>query len=227
MRYKKPLETMMKQSDEYWVSVKRFYYGESMKGTFRQGDLVIVASTKFEDLGPGDVVVFFRQRPNSRCEIVHRVVRRVPGGLVTRGDAVACEDRVVVTERNLLGRVYHKERNGRVSRVHGGWIGLCRGRGFHLYWGVRRWGVRTIQPLYDMLKQSGIINRIWKPEITRVCLNTQDGHLIQFVHNKCVIARFWPEEDRFECRKPWDLVIGEVEDRRRVKNAGSSIRQRN
>ena len=204
---------MVKQSDKYRVPVKRLYHGHSMKGTFRQGDMLLIDAAVLSELRPGDVVVFFRQRGSVRQEIVHRVARRFFDGVMTRGDAVACEDRGVVTENNFVGRVYRKERNGRISSVHGRWLGLCRGRTLHFYWKTRRQVVRTILPLYDTLKASGIIRRLWKPEITRICLASPNGRLIQFLYKKKVIARFWPEEGRFECKKPWDLVV-KVESKR-------------
>lgn len=189
------------------LSNQRFYRGSSMKATFHQGDLLFVEAALLSELRSGDVVVFARQCANCRKEIVHRVVRQVPGGIITRGDASAYEDAGMVTDHNLMGRVCYKTRGGRTRRVHGGHIGLWRGLLLHFYWGMRRRAVRIIQPFYGRLKGSGFIGRIWQPEITRVCVNTRDARTIQFLYKNRVIARYWPEQGRFECRKPWDLVI--------------------
>ena len=187
--------------------IKRFYRGISMKGTFCQGDVVTIAPTRLEELRPGDVVVFFRQRGGAQDEIVHRVMRRISGGLVTRGDAVGREDAGVVSDGNLIGRVVCRERNGRTSAVHGGWVGLCRGRALHFYWGLRRRAVRRMQKPYAMLKSTGIIARLWKPEIFRIMINSEEGPCIQHVWKNRIVARSWPDTGAFECRKPWDLVI--------------------
>jgi len=186
---------------------QHFYLGQSMKGTFRQGDVLTIQFIPFEKLKPGDVVVFTRQNNHGREKIVHRVMRRFPGGVITRGDASTLEDCGVVTEQNLVGRVVSRERNGRISIVHGGWVGLCRGRGLHFYWRTRRRAVRVILKPYAGLKASGIVPRLWKPKIFRVKLNSENGPCIQHVWKNRIVGRFWPEENRFECRKPWDLFI--------------------
>lgn len=178
-----------------------------MKGTFQPGDVLTVEAVSLSRVRTGDVVVFFRQRGGGQCEIVHRVIRRVPGRLVTRGDAVGCEDVGMVGGDKLIGRVRLRMRNGRTKVVYGAWIGLCRGRWLHFYWRTRRRAVRAIQKPYAVLKASGIVPRLWKPEIFRVKLNSQDGSCIQHVWKNRIVGRFWPEENRFECRKPWDLFI--------------------
>ncbi len=193
------------------MHTQRVYLGLSMKGAFQPGDVLTVEPVSLSRVRPGDVVVFFRQRGEEQDEIVHRVVRRISGGLVTRGDALAHEDKGVVTESNFVGRVCYKERNGRILIVHGGWLGRCRGWGLHCYWKVRRQGVRIIFPLYDRLRTSGIVSWFWRPRITRLMINSAKGTHIQYICNKRVVARFRPDTGAFECRKPWDLVIGPVE----------------
>lgn len=190
----------------------RIYHGQSMKGTFHEGDILTIVKPSAQNMRAGDIIVFIRYgQCNVREEIVHRVMRRLSSGLITQGDAVAHEDAGMVTEQNLVGRVFYKERNGRIRRVYGGWIGLCRGRWLHFYWGVRRRAVRGMQKPYAVLKTSGIISRLWKPEIFRVRVNSQEGPCIQHVWKDRIVARFWPEQGRFECKKPWDLVIHEVD----------------
>lgn len=179
-----------------------------MKGTFRPGDRLFFKCGNLSAIAPGDVIIFKNACGEDCCrEIVHRVVRREAAKYITRGDSAKFVDAAAVTRKSLIGRVYAKERKGRISPVHGGRIGLWRGRMLHVYWGMRRRAVRMIHPLYDRLKASGLIGRIWQPKITRVCVNTRDGRAIQFLYKNRVIARHWPEQGRFECRKPWDLVI--------------------
>ena len=201
-----------KQLNPGMTGRQRFYLGQSMRGTFRPGDVLTVEPLSLSRVRPGDVVVFFRQRGDGQDEIVHRVVRRISGGLVTRGDAVGREDAGVVSDGNLIGRVVRRERNGRVSTVHGGWVGLCRGRALHFYWGLRRPAVRRMQGAYDRLKATGLARLVWKPRVTQLMISSPDGPYIQYVCDKRVVARFWPDTGVFECRKPWDLVIGSVEE---------------
>jgi len=197
----------MGKLNKYEVVKQSFYRGSSMKGTFRQGDGLAIESASLSALWSGDIVVFARQRDDQREEVVHRVVRRIPGGVITRGDASAYEDAGIVTDQNLVGRVSFKTRHGRTSWVYGGRIGLWRGRTLHFYWGLRRKAVRWIQKPYGRLRESGIAGRFWQPRIRRVMIQSAEGPCIQYIWKKRIVARAWPEQERFECRKPWDLVI--------------------
>ncbi len=202
------LKNWMKLKHISATSVDRYYCGHSMKGTFRDGDLLVVQTTRLNALQPGDVVVFTRQSSVKRQEIVHRVVRRTSDGVATRGDAVACEDTGLVNESNLVGTVFCRIRNGRLGHVHGGSRGLIRGRCLHLYNYMRRWMVRISRKPYRILRDSGIAGCLWKPHVIRVMIKSKDGPCVQFISKQQIVARHWPEIDRFECKKPWDLVIG-------------------
>ena len=186
----------------------RIYHGHSMKGTFRKGDVLSVEPVPLSQVRPGDVIVFLRQRWRNRDEIVHRVMRRVPGGFVTRGDAVAYEDAGVLHDSQLVGRVCHKIRNNCSKQVHGGGIGLWQGRILHCYWALRRKVGQTTRTAYGRLSDSGIARRLWNPRITRVMIGSAESACIHYICNKRIVARYWPDKGIFECPKPWDLVIG-------------------
>lgn len=64
-------------------------HGTSMEPAIRAGDLVEVAPTAPERLGPDDIVMIGGERP-----LIHRVVRvdLTSGVLITRGDALSSED---------------------------------------------------------------------------------------------------------------------------------------
>ncbi len=189
----------------------RIYHGHSMKGTFRPGDVLTVEAVSLSQVRPGDVVVFPRQRGPGRHEVVHRVMRRVPGGYVTRGDAAACEDAGILHDGQLVGRVCHKIRNNGVKKVQGGGIGLWRGRILHCYWALRRKAGQKTRTAYGRLCASGIARRLWTPRITRMMIASAEGACIHYICGKRIVARYWPDKDTLECRKPWDLIIGSAE----------------
>ncbi len=60
-----------------------FYYGWSMRGVFAVGDRLELASVRFEDLQPGDVVAV---APLEGQQYVHRVIRVEQDYAVTMGD---------------------------------------------------------------------------------------------------------------------------------------------
>ncbi len=197
----------LKQKHKLKTFVKRFYRGHSMRGTFRQGDLLVVGPARVDALRPGDVVVFIRGTGTKRQEIVHRVIRRAADGLVTRGDAAAGEDSGLVNESNLVGRVLCRIRNSHVGSVQNGWQGLIRGGCLHCLFGIRRCLSRMARNPYRMLREAGIVGRFWRPRIIRVKFESTDGPCFHYICNKHVVARHWPEHDRYECGKPWDLVV--------------------
>jgi len=185
-----------------------FYRGASMAGTFRRGDRLTVAHVPLAGIVPGDVVVF--RAPDGcsgRFDLVHRVVAVAPDGLVARGDSNPRDDVVRVTAGNFVGRVTHAERDRRTVPVAGGRLGLVRGRILHARLGLWRL-VRTVAgPAYRRLRHSGLVRRWWCPVVTQLRLHSKQGPLVKYVCGGRTVACWWPDEGRFECRRPYDLVI--------------------
>ena len=185
-----------------------FYHGESMRGTFRPGDRLTVEPVSLSDLRAGDVVVFHGVNCREDADtIVHRVVAVRADGLVTRGDNSSTADLYPLTEERLVGRVVKVERGGRSWNVHNGRAGLCRAYALRLLRSaVALLGLIGRWP-YRGLRASGLARRFWQPAITRVYLQTERGPLVKYVCAGRTVACWRPTERRFECRKPYDLVI--------------------
>jgi hypothetical protein len=193
------------------------YSGISMVGTFRPGDSLRVEAVTLADICPGDLVVYNKADSlNPENKVVHRVAKVIVGGIVTHGDFIPRGDVDVVLEENIVGRVVQFERNGKLHRVRGGRWGVWRG------WWLRRWNPVRIQvkrwllrhitpagrPFYRWLRNSGLVPHLWHPAIVKVRIETENGPMIKFVVNgKRIVAYWWPEDDRFSCRKPYDLII--------------------
>ncbi len=186
----------------------RAYHGGSMLGTLRPGDQLVIEPVPFTAMRPGDVVAF---RPTAaddeKIPIVHRVVAIRPAGLLTQGDNNAQVDAELVTADRLLGRVTYVEGGGRRRLVRGGragqlWVVYLRARRrvYHL-------AARLGHGPYQFLRASGLMRRVWRPRITRLRLVNNRGTLVKYVCGGRTVARWWPDQNRFECRKPYDLVI--------------------
>ncbi len=184
------------------------YHGGSMLGTLRPGDQVVIEPVLFTAIRPGDVIAF---RPTTADDegipIVHRVVAIRPAGLLTQGDNNAQVDEELVTADRLLGRVTYVERGGRRRLVRGGragqlWVVYLRARrrAYNL-------AARLGRGLYQRLRASGLMRRVWRPRITRVRLVNNYGTQVKYVCGGRTVARWWPHQNRFECQKPYDLVI--------------------
>lgn len=91
--------------------------GHSMAPAVRDGDLLTVAARKAEALEPGEIA-FYRA---GRGLVAHRVMARVGGGLVCRGDAPSCaEERIA--GKDVLGVVIA------VRPARHRWLTACRRR---------------------------------------------------------------------------------------------------
>lgn len=180
------------------------YRGESMRGTFRRGDVLLVAPAGLAEIRVGDVVALRRARPDGTFALIaHRVRARSAAGLVTCGDrALAFTE--TVTAEELVGRVHHFQRGGKTRRVWGGCWGILRVAALRLGWRLRRLFRRP----YRWLRAGGLVRRLWKPRLEQVLLTTAEGPLIKYIHRGRTVAWWWPEEGRFWVRKPYDLVIG-------------------
>jgi signal peptidase I len=184
------------------------YRGGSMLGTFRPGDRLPVETAPLDEIRPGDVVALRVACPTgAAAELVHRVVGLQPGGLVTRGDNNRRNDSGFVTAETLLGRVTRVERGGQIRPVLGGRLGLARARLLHARIRVRALAIRLGRVPYGWLRRSGLVSRLWRPRITRLRVATEQGPLVKYLSAGRTVARWWPEQNRFECARPYDLVI--------------------
>jgi hypothetical protein len=182
------------------------YNGPSMSPTFRPGDLLFVRPLVMHRVRPGDVVVFQSQAGL----VVHRAIKQMQGRLLTRGDANRCYDPPVSADV-LVGRVEAVERAGMRRGVSNGWRG--RGLSFLLHRWRGTWLTtrRTFGPLYRRLRASPpvrrLLRKIFAPRFEQVSLQTAQDPVIKYLHRGCVVARWWPDQRRFECRKPYDLFL--------------------
>jgi signal peptidase I len=186
----------------------RFYRGRSMSGTFHPGDCLIVESTALANIRIGDVIVYRGTNHDGEEDVlVHRIVASTPNGLVTRGDNNPRVDTTLVTAENLLGRVTHVERNGITRPVRGGRLGLLHARLFRFRLSVWKFIKRLGREPYRRLRNSNLIPRLWQPNVTTLRFDTEKGSLVKYICGGRVVARWWQQQNRFECDKPYDLVI--------------------
>jgi len=183
------------------------YSGRSMWPLLRSGDLLKIKPVPARLLR-GDIVSFTLQDdPRPHRIIVHRITAVVPGGFVTRGDNNSCSDPLPVTPEQLTGLVTDFIRGKKTQHVRGGWRGLFRAN-------VQS-SVRTIaQPLrkplkwgYSLLRASSLPPLLWKPDVQILRVESPGGTFFKYVWHNRTIARWWPGQNRFNCRKPFDLFL--------------------
>jgi signal peptidase I len=188
------------------------YRGNSMTPTFHPGHLLYVRPTAC-DITVGDVIVFANLSRDGY--VVHRIVSATDAGLVTRGDNNLCND-LPVAPGQVVGRVEMVECQGSVRPVRGGRRGLWSAR---LRWGTRRvgsWLRCAFRTPYCALRNSPtlrqVLNRLLSRHLRVLHLETPDGPLVKTTYRGHTIARWWPQANCLECRKPYDLVVSPPSD---------------
>lgn len=174
-----------------------------MRGSLAKGDSLFVSATDFEFLKKGDVVAF----DCGGKVIAHRIVGREADGFITQGDANAMRDRGRLTPGQLIGRVVARERSGRRSPVRGGMQGRFRGAFVRLANRIFRLGVKALDMPYRVFGASRLATFFWRPRITTVRFAEGAKSFIKFIHRGKTVACWYPQERRWTCRKPYDLIL--------------------
>jgi hypothetical protein len=182
---------------------KQFRYrGLSMRSTFKPGQVLYVRP-EAEGVQPGDVVVYHQGEET----IVHRVKSVQNTGIHTQGDNNLREDETPIPADQIIGVVEKVDDWGTFHPVASGRKGLWFAR---LRWGMRGMFHKMLPWLgapYRWLKASRWVPHLWRPHITRIQLQTQNGILIKFVVRGKTVATWEPQRSRFTCRRPYDLII--------------------
>ena len=184
------------------------YAGQSMNGTLKPGDKFYLENIFFKQLCKGDIIVIRNQ--NSKLfenQRVHRFVIKVNDTLFTRGDNNPQIDKEPVTEENFIGKVTHFERNGKIHKVWNGWLGMMRARVLHARLLIIGAAKFILRKPYRMLKKTGVVSKIWHPEIESIHFETQDGPLVKYVHKGKTVASCWTDTNRWWFKRPYDFVI--------------------
>lgn len=187
---------------------ERLYRGRSMRGTFQPGDGLVIAAVGVAAVRCGDVVVFAGRQAGAECrDVVHRVVRLVPEGLITRGDCNSFVDPDPVTAEDLVGVVTHARRGRRVIAVAGGARGLWKARMQRLRGLLRRVLGRLARRPYHALRVSGLMRKVWRPAAQVLVIQYDHGPVAKVLVGGRSVAVMNLTTGRFVCRKPYDLVL--------------------
>lgn len=123
---------------------KAVYTGNSMRGMFVPGEMLVLSETAFETLRTGDVVAMFDRTPH----VVHRIVERNAESAVTMGDNNDRPDAMKLTPgvsfRLVTGVMLA---DGSIRPVAGGEAGMRQFRRQHRKRKLRRAAGLLIRPL--------------------------------------------------------------------------------
>jgi hypothetical protein len=151
------------------------------------------------------VIVFLDKEEKNH--VVHRVIGVVQQNIYTRGDNNAYDDPDPVHPKEVLGVVHWANKDGLMTPVQGGVKGLRRlkrqKRGKQIY----RILIVLFSPIYQIIKSSGIVAKLWHPDIKKIYLKSEHGVIIKYIADNRTVAQSTPDLGRFTYQHPYDLII--------------------
>ena len=198
-RHLNPGKSLPAEAKEQYI-----YTGNSMHPVFKPGQMLYVRPL-IDEPSVGDVIVFFD--PKQKIHVVHRVVKVENGQIHTRGDNNPTEDQKPVNPKDIMGVVVKADQAGSVTKVWGGKAGYQQSKFQRIYKGLNNFIRKLVYPMYKVIKSSGIISKIWHPDIQKVQLKTRAGVLTKYIHRGKTIAQWDSVSKRFTYKHPYDLVI--------------------
>jgi signal peptidase I len=192
----------------YEEMIKRIYLGNSMRGIFTPGDIMLLLVVSHTEIIPGDVIVFRKAHQTGSNEmVVHRVVGIVDCGFITRGDNNLRCDMIPVFPEQIVGKVIAVQKGDNTKPVQGGFIGLRKANLSRLFLLLNLYIRHIFRRYYTKIRVDKFLARLWKPKTQRIRLQTETGMLIKYLYRDRTVATWDPARQRFDCRKPFDLVI--------------------
>jgi hypothetical protein len=132
--------------------------------------------------------------------------------LITQGDNNLKPDLEMASNDNLVGMVLAFERQGHIYSARRGFRGLFYARLVHLRNNIWMLIKRLGRRVYRLVQQSRLIAKVWRPMLTRIHVMTDEGEMVKYCFGTKTVARWWPQQKRFDVVKPFDLVLSAPED---------------
>jgi hypothetical protein len=172
--------------------------------------VIFYLHTDVHNLVRGDVIVF--TNPSNMGFIVHRIVSSSTEGMITRGDHNRLSDSSPITMDQIIGKVELAENKHGTKSISDGLLGLWKARIWHIVFWLDRLARRVFWVPYQLVHSSRLVSLIWHPRILKLLVQIGDGSQVKFIYKQCTVATYDPYNQRFDCCKPFDLVISRPED---------------
>lgn len=148
-----------------------------MMRVFVPGDAILLADVDFDDISPGDVVVFNASTPSQELTI-HRVIARTADSLTTQGDNNAEPDTPITRANNPRLAVRRILPNGTSQEILRSDGGLAQFRRNQRKRAMHRLASSLLRPLLPLM--------FWRIRLTETHIF---GNEIHYYHNGKFIGR--------------------------------------
>jgi hypothetical protein len=154
----------------------------------------------------GDVIVY--SHPVSATDVVHRIVRTTPQGVVTRGDNNSRIDPWEVRYVDIAGKVVAARRGARLIPVRGAMAGLLIHKLMLLRKYGRHYGLMPLRGPARWLAASRMLNWLHPLFKTRIIYIRQKGRTAAILTvGGRTAGKYRPESGAWEIRFPYKLFI--------------------
>lgn len=140
---------LMSELDNF---TKAYYTGNSMRGEFKHGDILLLSDITYGMLECGDIVAVFDRTPH----YVHRIIDKTPDYAVTMGDNNPQPDEMKLTRKSkfmIVEAMIPGESPKVVLQVDGGYYGMRR---FYRQQRILRFK-RTAGNLFPFFRKLGVL----------------------------------------------------------------------
>lgn len=179
--------------------------GPSMKPTLLPGDKIETEKVAFEQLCPGNIIVY-NSPENIRLNIIHRIIKRDSDGLITRGDNNSKTDSYRVRPEHHPLKVIAIERDSRRLSITKHGIILHHFRLVQRK--LRIFKGKYLYPIYAFIADSKIfypVGILFKTDIRK--FKRPKGIEFQLFVGKRRIGVFDSETKEWRISFPWRLFI--------------------
>ena len=119
------LQNRMKTDKEKLKDLFSTCSGPSMYPTLRTGDSIIIKQYKNNhEISIGDIIVYPSPKESESFDVVHRVIKLLSNGVMTRGDNNINNDPYIVKYEMIYGYVAFLRRKNKTKAVLNGSVGL-------------------------------------------------------------------------------------------------------
>ena len=108
---------------------------------------------------------------------------------------------------NIIGKVIKYDRMGKTCKAWNGGLGRLNALMHHFRQHIIRIIKFFFRKPYCMIRKSGIVTKLWHPEIEIIHFDTPNGPIVKYMHKGKIIAIYWAEKDSWKFRRPYDLLI--------------------
>lgn len=194
-----------------WSAGMVAFSGCSMKPTLIDGDLVEVVPYKQNTAKIGDIIYYQLPAANKKNATVHRVVRIIPEGVITRGDHNALDDADPIPSEFILGQVTAVWRGSHRRKVAGGYMGVAYYKFYQFLLGCGNVILPILRPFYRILVRWDIIACCLPQRFRPKIVEFRDGEKkhLQFVWRKRVIGEFDQNLGKWKIHPPFRLLFSE------------------